>query len=128
MGVLRRMAVLLPLAVGMLAAPAAAEAWSIHRYTVRDAGPSIVHKVTVCRAAPPGYERKFHFTAYSESATGEDGGSVHRYNWLDDSCWRIVVEHNDDLEYTGRYFGRMRIRNGYTGEVRWTSWRAFWSS
>jgi hypothetical protein len=115
---------------GALAAavPAVAHGWSIHRYSVRDAGPTIVHKVSVCDGAPRGLERKFWFTGYSEAGDGSDAGQVRQYQWVGAGCWRIVVEHDDDLQFEGVYYGRMKVRNAYTGAVRWTGWREFWSS
>jgi hypothetical protein len=107
-------------------AVAVANAYSIHRYTVRDAGPEIVHKLTVCDwQIRPGFEVKFGFVAYTEHESGDDGGSVRYTDWLSRGCTRETLTHDDDLEYEGRYFGRVRVRSG---AVRFTSWRPFWSS
>jgi hypothetical protein len=109
-----------------LSAATAAEAWTIHRYTVRDAGPEIVHKLTVCDwGIRPGFEARFRFVAYTEAEDGSDGGSVRFTDWLTRGCTRESLVHDDDLRYEGTYFGRVRVRSG---AVRFTSWRPFWSS
>jgi hypothetical protein len=115
-------------AAGALAAPSAAQAWSIHEYRVRDAGPTVVHRLTLCSQAKPGYEQKFYFTAYTETGDGSDAGNVKQYNWFSRGCWTVRVEHDDDLKYEGRYYGRVKVRLAHTDWIKFSSWRAFWSS
>lgn len=100
----------------------------MYDYRVRDAGPEIVHKLTICGAAPPGFQRRFYFTAYTEAGDRTDAGSVRYRRWIASGCWRQVFRHDDDLSYRGWYYGRLRVRNGYTSAVRLSSWRRFWSS
>jgi hypothetical protein len=112
----------------VLGAPTTAHAWSIHDYRVRDAGPSIVHRLTLCSRAQPGYEQKFYFTAYTEDRDGDDAGQVTQYNWFSRGCWTVRVTHEDDLRFEGRYYGRVKVRLARTDWIKHTAWRAFWSS
>jgi hypothetical protein len=49
--------------------PSVAQAYSIHDFRIRDAGPEIVAKVTVCTWPPRGYEHKFYFRVHVELRT-----------------------------------------------------------
>ena len=113
----------------LLSVPAAASAWSIHNYRVRDAGPEIVHKLTLCQNQ--GKRLLFQFVAYTETVDGGDPGFVRRTESFRRGCWRYPIVHNDDLRYRGWYYGRMRVRLlGASGASapRYTSWKRFWSS
>jgi hypothetical protein len=48
-------------------------------FKIRDAGPDIVAKVTVCTNVAPGYEQKFLFRVHVEAADGTDARNHNFY-------------------------------------------------
>jgi hypothetical protein len=121
-----RRIVIAALVVALLALPAASEATSIHNYTVRDAGPEIVHKVTFCSQEQWWWDVRIRI----ESEAGQDRQRW-RSDWEDRTrrvCNRVTFAHRDGLMYEGWYFSRMRVSIPGVGWVRYTGWRRFWSS
>jgi hypothetical protein len=107
-----------------LAVPAAAQAWSIHSYRVRDAGPEIVHKVTVCDPSPRIH--RIRVRAEVEADGGDDRHVDYFTDVQNERCIRWSISQRDNLIYEGRYYGRLRI--SLLGTVRFTGWKSFWSS
>jgi hypothetical protein len=126
MGAARVLGAVVASTVALTAVPATAEAWSIHNCRVRDAGPEIVGKVTVCTQVRRGYEQPFRLILFSEAVEGSDDSNYSRRVWLSRGCCRVVVAHDDDLEFRGTYYARMRVRGA--GYIRESRWRRFWSS
>jgi hypothetical protein len=120
--------VVLVAALGVLALPATADAWSIHDFKIRDAGPEIVAKVTVCTRVAPGYEQKFHFRVHVEAGDGSDPRNYDFYGWYSRGCTEGSKVFRDTLRYEGLYWGRVRVRLGGTDDIRLTGWRRFYTS
>jgi hypothetical protein len=115
-------------AVAVLALPASAQGWSMHDFRIRDAGPEIVAKVTVCTNVAPGYEQKFLFRVHVEAADGTDARNHNFYGWYSRGCTEGSNVIRDTLRYEGYYWGRVRVRLGGTDDIRHTRWRRFYSS
>jgi hypothetical protein len=111
-----------------LAVPALAHAWSIHSFKIRDAGPEIVAKVTVCTSVAPGYEVKYHFRVHVETREGWDKRNVDFTGWYGRGCTEGSNVFRDTLRYDGWYLGRVKVRLSQTDDVRQTRWRRFFSS
>jgi hypothetical protein len=111
-------------ALALLALPVSAQAWSIHGYQVRDAGPEIIHKVTVCDPSPS--INRIRTRAEVEADGGGDRHVDYFTDMQDRRCIRWAISQRDNLRYEGRYYGRLKIR--LLGTVRFTSWKSFWSS
>ena len=89
-----------------LALPAAAQAWSIHNFRIRDAGPEIAAQVTVCTKVRPGYEQKFHFRAHVELVEGGDAHTVPFTGWYGRGCTEGTSRFRDTLlHWEGWYYG-----------------------
>jgi hypothetical protein len=115
-------------AMALLALPASAQGWSMHNFKIRDAGPEIVAKVTVCTSVAPGYEQKFHFRVHVEAADGTDARNHSFYGWYSRGCTEGSNVFRDSLRYEGHYWGRVKVRLGGTDDIRYTRWRRFYSS
>jgi hypothetical protein len=115
-------------AMALLALPASAQGWSMHNFKIRDAGPEIVAKVTVCTSVAPGYEQKFHFRVHVEAADGTDACNHSFYGWYSRGCTEGSNVFRDTLRYEGHYWGRVKVRLGGTDDIRYTRWRRFYSS
>jgi hypothetical protein len=111
-------------ALALLALPVSAQAWSIHSYRVRDAGPEIIHKVTVCDPSPR--VNRIRVRAEVDVDGGGDRHVAYFTDLQDRRCVDWSVSQRDNLRYKGRYYGRLRVR--LLGTVRFTGWKSFLSS
>lgn len=108
----------------VLTVPAVAQAWSIHQYRVRDAGPQIIHKMTICD--PSSSINRVRVRAEVDVDGGGDRHVDYYSGWQDRRCIRWSFRQRDNLLYEGRYWGRVKVN--LLGTARYTSWRSFWSS
>jgi hypothetical protein len=123
---MRRTLATIVAAAALLALPTAAQATSIHNYSVRDAGTRIVHKITFC-------SKENWWWDVTMQLESEDGSDRQKWDsdWDDRTnrlCNRVRFWHRDELEYEGPYYARMRVSLPGVGWVRYTGWREFWSS
>ncbi len=104
-----------------------AQAYSISRYRVWDAGSEIRHSLTLCK---DGYDRvhRFELATRVETANGSDKRIRYSMHTVRRGCRRLTQWYPDVLKYEGWYYGRVKVTLLRTDDIRFTPWRRFWSS
>jgi hypothetical protein len=118
----RKMKKLLIIPLALLAFPASSQAWSIHDFRVKDAGPEIVTRVTVCDPSPT--VNRIHFRYRYENT--EEVLTDRSTGRPDLRCLTWTHRIADTLAYEGTYYARIRV--SMLGQAGYTSWKRFWSS
>jgi hypothetical protein len=116
---------------GALAAavPAAADAASVRNYQLWDAGSVLKERYRLCVDVPAGREWKIFSRTQVEMTDGADHRNYTGSDWYSNGCWTVTNTMDDDLRWRGRYWARLRVRVGPTGEAFWTRpWVPFRSS
>jgi hypothetical protein len=111
------------------AVPAAADAASVRGYKIWDAGSVLKERYKFCIRVPAGREWKVFSHTRVEMDDGTDSRVYTGSDWYSNGCWTVRNSMDDNLEYRGSYYGRLRIRVGPTSETFVTRpWWEFWSS